>query len=162
MKSLKFLLIGSVAALLLSGCSAIPKKAALTTPEEPPKFYLSAVPIEHSQAFANFLCSPKTEREKLNYLIDRIREARSTTFYFEGSHYGWTEACAAGNWLLWRRYKDGEDARTFLRREASYTPNRAAFLMLADGQCPVYQALLNELELLEEKLKPTLSIPQTA
>lgn len=75
----------------------------------------------------------------------------------------WIRRRTRPEWLLGRRYKEGEDARSFLRREVSYTPNRAAFLMLANGpRLPVYSVLLNELELLEEKLKPTVTIPQTA
>ena len=166
MKSTNFLLIGTVIATLLNGCcTTTPTAIQEVSPKleskpvvtksvvkEKPKLYLTTTPIEKSQAFMTFLDGPKTERAKLDYLLDRIREAKSATFYLDGSQYQWTDAYAAGNWILWRRYKPGEDARSFLQREVSYTPNRAAFMTLAPGsKFPVYSALLNELTLLEEK-----------
>ena len=160
-------------ALVWSGCSVVPKNLNKNTGlEEEQKFYLNQIPITNSKAYLAYLESSRDERAKLDYLLDRVRESKDTAFYFEGSQYGWTEACAAGNWLMWRRYKNGKDARSFLKEIVGYTPNQSAFIQPPDGpKCAAYPVLLNELDLLEESNgkqmeesggKSLSSVPKTA
>jgi hypothetical protein len=146
------------AALALSGCATVSKNTANTGLEEEKKFYLNLIPLTQSEAYAKYLESPQDERAKLDYLIDRVRESKTTAFYYEGSRYGWTEACAAGHWLMWRRYKNGQNARGFLKDIVGYTPNQSAFIEPPDGpRCAAYPVLLNELELLEESSRDRLT-----
>ena len=160
-------------ALAWSGCSTVPKNLSKNAGlEEEQKFYLNQIPITNSKAYLTYLESSRNERAKLDYLLDRVRESKDTAFYFEGSQYGWTEACAAGNWLMWRRYKHGKDARSFLKEIVGYTPNQSAFIQPPDGpKCAAYPVLLNELDLLEESNgkqmeesggKSLSSVPKTA
>ena len=151
MRRFPLLLIGIAATLIWSGCATVSQNIAKSAGiEEEQKFYLNPIPITNSKAYLTYLESPRDERAKLDYLLDRVRESKDTAFYFEGSQYGWTEACAAGNWLMWRRYKNGKDARLFLKEIVGYTPNQSAFIQPPDGQkCAAYPVLLNELDLLE-------------
>jgi hypothetical protein len=143
--------MGIVVTLAVSGCATVSKNIKNTGLDEEEKFYLNPIPLQSSKAYTNYLQSTQNERAKLDYLLDRVRESKNTAFYFEGSQYGWTEACAAGNWLLFRRYEKGDDARTFLKKVVGYTPNQSAFIQPPDGpKCADYPVLMNELELLEE------------
>ena len=152
MRSSPLLLIGIAAALIGSGCATISQNVSQNAGlEEEQKSYLNQIPITDSKAYLTYLESSRDERAKLDYLVDRVRESKNTAFYFEGSQYDWTEACAAGNWLLWRRYKNGKNARSFLKEIVGYTPNQSAFIQPPDGpKCAAYPVLLNELDLLEE------------
>lgn len=148
MRGLTILLTIIAITLSMSGCTTASKNTGFA---EEAKFYLNPIPLANSEAYAKFLESPRDERAKLDYLIDRVRESKNTTFYYEGSRYSWTEACAAGYWLLWRRYKNGQDARGFLKDIVGYTPNQSAFIDPPDGpMCAAYSVLMNELELLEK------------
>lgn len=134
----------------LFGCSAILKQGV--TPEGI-KVYLGPTPIESTPAYENFLRSSKSETAKLYYLLDRIKDSKDLAYYFEGSRYSWMEAYAAGTWVLWRHYKKGENAKSFLRREVSRYPGPAqtAYIKFPDGLSHLtYHVLVNELELLDQ------------
>lgn len=136
----------AVLVILVSGCSALPKTST-SVADAKPKTYLASIPIHKSEAFRNYLESDRTEYDKLEYLLGRIKEAKDRAFYYEGNRYEWTEAYAAGQWVIWRRYKKGEDARSFLKKQTYNT-----YIKPSNGSKELaFNVLMNELELIENR-----------
>ena len=150
---------GLLMTLVLSGCATTNQTNCTKTPiSVTQKAYLGLLSNE-SSAFENFLHSPMTEQSKLNYLLDRILESQGLIYVYEGNKYGSSEAYAAGTWIVWRRYKKGENARTFLKREIGCVPNRSSYILLAEGlKHPAYKVFLNELDRLEEVWKQRFNL----
>ncbi|MBI4358071.1 MAG: hypothetical protein HY584_02110 [Candidatus Omnitrophica bacterium] len=132
------------------GC-ATPYLKGLTPQGE--KVYLGIHPMQETEAYQSYLLSSKSEAAKLNYLLDRIKEAKELTYYHNGGRYSWLEAYRAGTWVVRHHYEKGEDARSFIRKETllyekSAKPNAIQF---PDGSIHIaYFVLLNELDSLEE------------
>ena len=138
--------------LIHFGC-ATPYLKGVTPQGE--KVYLGFLPIRETEAYQSFLLSSKSEAAKLNYLLDRIKEAKNLIYYHAGSRYSWLEAYRGGAWVVRHHYEKGEDAKSFIHKETllyerSGKPNAIQF---PDGSIHiVYFVLLNELDSLEEAI----------
>lgn len=150
--------------ILLLGLGAVVISSCVTTHDylhgvsaEGEKIYLGPVPIENTEAFKTFYASQRSEVQKQQYLFQRLKEAPKDLEYFhEGNWYGWLEAYRGGMWLVRNRYQKDQDTRDFLKKFVwrSETSRQLHLIRYPDGTVQVaYFVLLNELDLLEEKLK---------
>jgi len=138
------------------GCSSAPQKVALLKE----KVYLGSLPIENTQAYQTFLNSSGSETAKLIYLGDRIKSAQNLSYYFEGTRYNWFEAYSGATWLLWQDHQHGEDAHSFIHREAIrfQNPTKPTTIEFPDrSRHLASEVLLNELDLLEDIIKQNSS-----
>ena len=152
-----FAFLLSLTPLLGIGCSSIPPKEACRNAE---KIYLGPLPIQETEAYKIFLNSSKSETAKLSYLGDRIKSAKDLVYYFDGDRYNWLEAYSAGVWLLWQDHKIGEDAHSFIRREAIrfQNPTKPTAIQFPDrSRYLAAEVLLNELDLLEDTINQNSS-----
>ena len=145
------IVLGALIIFILNGCNTLSKHIR---PAQETEVYLGSAQIASSRAYTNFLNSSRTDRDKLCYLLDRIKDSRQLMYTYEGDHYGWVEAYAAGAWILWRHYETSEDARAFLTRETDPDPSQSAYLQHRGGKrVMVYDVLMNELALLDQVLQ---------
>lgn len=136
--------------LLAAGC-ATPHLKGITPEGE--KVYLGPVPIQDTEAYQAYLLEKPTEVAKQNYLFDRLRFASNLEFYHNGSWYSSLEAYRGGMWLIRKRYKKGQDARTFIRKyvERAEDTGKLHLVRYPDGSIHIGSYVLyNELDLLEE------------
>ena len=151
------IVFGALIIFILNGCNTLSKH---TRPAQETEIYLGSAEIANSRAYTNFLDGSRTDRDKLCYLLDRIKDSRQLKYTYEGDNYGWVEAYAAGTWILWRHYEKGEDARAFLTRETDPDPSQSAYLQHPGGKrVMVYDVLINELALLDQMLKHVPPVP---
>ena len=119
------------------------------------KAYLGPVPIENSDAYKEFLTSPKTEVDKQRYLFARLKASENLQFYHDGNWYNAVEAYRGGMWLMRNRYKKGQDTREFIRKyiERSDAGNLHLVKYPDDSLQIGSYVLYNELDALESALK---------
>jgi len=135
--------------VFLSGCHSLYLKGK--TPDGSP-VYLGTLPLENSDAYRGYLKTPRSEQDKILFLIRRIPEAKNLEYYRDGTLYSWQKVYDAGMWLFKNKYEVGQNARQFLqttmwRSESTGAPN---LIRYPDGTLQVgYFVLLNELDLLE-------------
>jgi hypothetical protein len=127
------------------------------------KAYLGPAPVQDTEAYQKFLESSRSEIDKLYYLGDRIRAktAQKNVYIYERDRYHWAEVYAGGIWCLWHYYKREKTAREFVRdiSQRFERPGSRATVEFPDGSVHyAYQVTVNELDLLEETIKPE---PQT-
>lgn len=140
-------------ASLGTGCGSTPPKGTCYGIE---KIYLGPLPIQETQAYKTFLNSSGSETAKLIYLGDRIKSAQNLSYYFEGDRYNWFEAYSGATWLLWHDHERGEDAHSFIHKEAIrfQNPTKPTSIEFPDqSRHLASQVLLNELDLLEDTIK---------
>lgn len=119
------------------------------------KVYLGPKDIENSQAFKNYLRSPRGEADKQRYLFERLKGAADLSFYHDGDWYNALEAYRGGMWLMRERYKKGQLTRDFIKKYVERSDAGNLHLVkYPDGSKQVGSYVLyNELDLLEEKAK---------
>lgn len=123
--------------------------------------YLGPMPIETTQAYQTFLRSPKSETDKLYYLLDRVKTNDKLIFYFERNHFSNFDAYLGGVWILWHHHKK-EDAHDFLWQELLRyeTPANPILVQFPDrSRFPAYNVLKNELDLLEKTMPQPATTP---
>jgi hypothetical protein len=140
--------------LTSSGCASSVLKGV---DKQGQKAYLGPVPLEHTEAYEDYLNSRHSEVDKQNYIFRRLKtpEAAKLSYFHDGTWYTWLDAYRAGNWLIRNRYKKGQDARTFIKDHVwrSEDTGKPHLVKYPDGSIQeAYYVLLNELDLLESTL----------
>ena len=107
------------AQLLTAGCATTPYYLKGVTPDGR-KVYLGPVPIQNIEAYQAFLHSSKSERAKLDYLLQRIKEAQGVEFYHGGERYNWTEAYEGARWVVEHHFEKGQNSHSFIKKEALF------------------------------------------
>ncbi len=139
---------------LLNGCATTTILKGVNT--EGNKAYIGKTPIDDTQAYQQFLQSPKSELDRIHYLLNRIKTAEQVTYGRNGTFYSNTDAYEAGIWMIGNSYNESQDAITFLsdyvwHAKPSLRPHLAK---LADGSVhAAYYLFVNELALLNETIQ---------
>jgi len=139
--------------LALCGCATSVLKGV--TPEGG-KVYVGRVPIDNTEAYKEYIQSPRFEVNRIHYLMRRLKETEDLEYYRNGSYYNWLEAYRGGMWLMRNRYQKGLSADDFIRKhvwrsEATGKPHLVRF---PDGSIHVgYYILMNELELIDDTVQ---------
>ena len=140
--------------LFYLGCATTPYLSGVAPDGR--KVYLGPVPIQNIEAYQAFLHSSKSERAKLDYLLQRIKEAQGVEFYHGGERYNWTEAYEGARWIVEHHFEKGQNSHSFIKKEALFEqePGKPNAVKFPDGSLHLdYYILANELDLLEETLK---------
>lgn len=139
--------------IALSGCASTTLKGI--SPEGN-NVYIGLTPIDNTEAYQQFLQSPRSELSRIQYLLRRIKDAKDIKYDRNGTYHSSEEAHQAGLWLVGNRYNNSQDAVTFLRSHVWHSkPSMTAHLaVFPDGSKHVaYYIFLNELALLDEKIQ---------
>lgn len=141
--------------MALTACATTPYLKGVTP--DGAKVYLGPIPIENTEAFKTFAQSQRGPVQEQQYFFQRLKEApKDLQYYYDGNWYSWVEAYRGGMWLVRNRYEKGQDTRTFLKKYVLRSEGKKELLLVKypDGSVQVaYDVLLNELNLLEEKMK---------
>ena len=139
--------------IILSGCANTVLKGV--TPEGN-NVYIGPVPINNTLAYQEFIKSQRTELDRIQYLLNRVKTAPDIRYERDGVSFNSDKTYQTGLWLVGNSYNKNTDAITFLRNHVWFAkPSMAPHLAhFPDGTTHVaYYIFINELALLDESIQ---------
>jgi len=141
--------------LVLSLCGCATSLLKGVTPEGE-KVYAGLVPIDGTEAYQEYVKSPRSGVNRIHYLMRRLKETKDLEYYRDGSYYNWLQAYRGGMWLMRHRYQKGQSARDFIRLHVwrSESTGKPHLVRFPDGSIHIgYYILMNELDLLDDTMQ---------